>query len=83
MRPACDDAQHQPRPLGSVMACGCVVRAAFLSCDDCGTEQWVATPTDVPVGDVVAIRGLCGVCGASIGQMVPVHERPAPSTFRR
>jgi len=54
-----------------------------LSCDDCGTEQWVATPTDVPVGDVVAIRGLCGVCGASIGQMVPVHERPAPSTFRR
>lgn len=78
-----DSYTHTQVPLGESLPCGCVGRALLFSCRFCGLEQWVGTATDVPVGDVVMMRGTCWGCGGTIDGRLVVHAQPTPSTFGR
>lgn len=82
MSPTCDDVHYRPEPLGTVMPCGCVVRALLMTCEVCSTEQWMGAPTDAELGDHARVRGFCLDCGASVDQWAMVHAQPIPPALR-
>lgn len=73
----------EPMPLGTLMSCGCIVRALLLSCGVCSAELWAGGPTEAGVGEYTHISGMCPHCGAALDQWARVYEQPIPPALRR
>lgn len=78
----CDVAHDRPRPLGTVLECGCVVRAVLIACYSCGVAQWGASATDVEIGGQVEVKGACPRCGSATNESATVYKAPVPAAFQ-
>jgi len=67
---------EQPAPLGTVLPCGCTLRAFLLSCESCSTKQWVASAVRAKVGRFARIQGNCHYCTTPMDQLIKVYKKP-------
>lgn len=78
-KPRCGPEHYAPTPLGTIQACGCIVRAVFVACKGCPNAEWFMVPTHVEVGGRIRTRGLCPNCG-TVSENSPVVYRQPPMT---
>lgn len=72
----CNEAHERAElePLGTVLECGCTIRALSITCQTCWAQQWVFAPTDVPVWGLLELAGYCTYCKAPMDQWVTVRD---------